>query len=306
MIADGTGGELYENFNDLSAAMAQMLKRTSVTYVLAFQPENIRRDGSYHRLRVEVKNTGRGTRVVHRPGYYAPRPFGEQTASERMLHAAEQVVSGVESGAIPISVLAAPFHVGSDQAYVPVLVEIDGTSLLAGHPAGKPLPAEIYVYAMDANGAVVDYVSQTMGLDLAKVEPALREQGVKFFGHLDLPAGDYSVRVLVRNGETGTAGLKVATVHVPAFTAADPVLLPAFFPEPTGKWLIVREAQKEDDPQVPYPFMAGEEPFVPASKPVLGPGEEIPDRTRGLPPARRRAAGGSEDPHGRRAGSRQR
>jgi VWFA-related protein len=97
MIADGTGGELYENFNDLSAAMAQMLNRTSVTYVLAFQPENIRRDGSYHRLRVEVKNAGRGMRVVHRPGFYAPRPFGEQSASERMLHAAQQVVSGVES-----------------------------------------------------------------------------------------------------------------------------------------------------------------------------------------------------------------
>jgi len=76
--------------------------------------------------------------------------------------------------------------------------------------------------------------------------------------------------------ERTDAGLKVATVHVPAFTAADPVLLPAFFPEPTGKWLIIREAQKEEDRQVPYPFMAGEEPFVPASRPILGAGEEIP------------------------------
>ena len=274
MIADGTGGELFENFNNLSAAMDQMLKRTSITYVLAFQPENIRRDGSYHRLRVEVKNAAKGARVVHRPGYYAPRPFGEQSATERMLQAAQQVISGVESGAIPTSVLAAAFPVGTEQAYVPVLVEIDGTSLLAGHPAGKPLPAEIYVYAMDEKGTVVDYVSQTLGLDLAKVEPALRQTGVKFFGHLDLPQGDYSIRVLVRNGLTGNAGLKVATVHVPAFTAADPVLLPAFFPEPAGKWLIVREAPQEGDREVPYPFMAGEEPFIPASMPVLGPGEE--------------------------------
>jgi hypothetical protein len=82
------------------------------------------------------------------------------------------------------------------------------------------------------------------------------------------------VRVLVRNGITGTAGLKVATVHVPSFTAADPVLLPAFFPEPVGKWLIVREAVKEGDRQVPYPFMAGEVPYIPASMPAVGPGEE--------------------------------
>ena len=278
MIADGTGGELYENFNDLSAAMGQMLKRTSVTYLLAFQPEGLPRDGSYHRLRVEVKGAAKGTRVVHRPGYYAPRPFGEQSATERMLQTARQVVGGQENGAIPTSVLAAPFPTGAtpedNQAYVPVLVEVDGPALLAGHPAGKPLAAEIYVYAMDQNGTVVDYVTQSLGLDLAKVEPALRQSGLKFFGHLDLAPGDYSVRVLVRNSATGTAGLKVATVHVPAFTASDPVLLPAFFPEPVGKWLIVREAVKEDDRQVAYPFMAGEEPYIPASLPALGAGEE--------------------------------
>jgi VWFA-related protein len=272
-IADGTGGELYENFNDLSAAMGQMLKRTSVTYVLAFQPEGLKRDGAYHRLRVELKDAPKGTRVVHRPGYYAPRPFGEQSGTEKMLQTAQQVVAGVEGG-IPVSVLAAPFPAAGGQAYVPVLLEVAGPALLAGQPAGQPLPAEIYVYAMDMEGAVKDFVSQTIGLDLAKVEPALRQSGLKFFGHLDLGPGDYSLRVLVRNGATGASGLEVATVHVPAFTAADPVLLPAFFPEPAGKWLIVREAVKEGDPQVPYPFMAGEQPFIPASLPVLGPGEE--------------------------------
>jgi VWFA-related protein len=271
-MADGTGGELYENFNDLSAAMSQMLKRTSVTYVLAFQPEGLKRDGSYHRLHVELKNAPKGTRVVHRPGYYAPRPFGEQSGTEKMLQTAQAVVGGVEGG-IPVSVLAAPFPAAEGQSYVPVLVEVPGSALLAGQPADKPLPAEIYVYAMDGEGAVKDYVSQTIGLDLAKVEPALKQSGLKFFGHLDLPPGDYAIRVLVRNGATGAAGLEVATVHVPAF-ATESVLLPAFFPEPAGKWLIVREAVKEGDPQVPYPFMAGEQPFIPASLPVLGSGEE--------------------------------
>ncbi|HEX3129355.1 MAG TPA: VWA domain-containing protein, partial [Thermoanaerobaculia bacterium] len=272
-IADGTGGELYENFNDLSAAMSQMLKRTSVTYVLAFQPEGLKRDGSYHRLKVELKNAPKGTRVVHRPGYYAPRPFGQQNGTERMLQTAQQVIGGVEGG-IPVSVLAAPFPAANGQAYVPVLLEVAGPELLAGQPAGQPLPAEVYVYAMDSEGAVKDFVSQTIGLDLAKVEPALKQSGLKFFGHLDLAPGDYSVRVLVRNGATGASGLEAITVHVPSFAAADPVLLPALFPEPAGKWLIVREAVKEGDPQVPYPFMAGEQPFIPASKPVLGPGEE--------------------------------
>ncbi len=285
LFADGTGGELYRNFNDLSVAMSSVLKRTSVTYVLAFQPEELKRDGSYHRLRVELKNAPRGTKVVHRTGFYAPKPYTEQNPMEKLLSAGRQVVGGVESGSIRTSILAAPFQVrtaadptlgmAASAAYVPVLIEVDGADLIAGTPADGKLPAEIYAYALEPGGTVTDFFSQTVGLDLGKVGPALRQSGLKFFGHLDLPPGDYSLRVLVRNGATGASTMRVVPLQVPAMKEADgPVLLPPFFPEPQGKWLIVREAPREGDRQVPYPFMLGEEPYIPASLPVLAAGQE--------------------------------
>jgi len=251
-----------------------MLKKTSVTYVLSFQPETLKKDGSFHRLRVELKNAPRGARVVHRPGYYAPRPFASRTQLEKSLEAAQQVLSGKESGGISAAVLAAPFSVGDEKAYVPVLIEIDGKSLAEGMPATGAMPTEIYVYAMDANGKVGGFFSQTIGLDLAKVLPVLKQSGIKFFGHLDLAPGDYSIRVLVRNGATGEIGSRVASVQVPAFGGAKPVLLPPFFPETPGKWLMVREAAKPDDRKVDYPFMAGEQPYIPASLPALTPGQD--------------------------------
>ena len=276
MIARGTGGELYESSNDLSAAMDGMLDRTSVTYVLTYQPDDVKRDGAWRKLRVELKDTSpgaKGARVVHRPGWYAPRPYAERSAPEKLLETAHLVVNGVESAEIPASVLAAPFRVEADgAAYVPVLIEVDGAKLVGGSRSGT-LPAEIYVYAMDAAGAVRGHVTQTVALDLGKVGPALRQSGLKFFGHLDLPPGDYSLRVLVRNGVTGDTGMKVVPVTVPAFAQGPRVLLPPFFPEPTGKWLIVREAARPDARQVPYPFMIGEEPYIPALLPVLRDGE---------------------------------
>jgi VWFA-related protein len=274
MMANATGGELYRNFNDLSAAMGEVLKRTSVTYVLAFQPEDLKRDGSYHKLRVELRNAPRGARVVHRAGFYAPKPYTEQSGVEKLLAAGRQVVGGVESGSIRTSILAAPFQIGNP-TYVPVLIEVDGSDLIAGTPPGAKLPAEIYAYALEPAGTVRDFFSQTVGLDLGKVAPALKQSGLKFFGHLDLPPGDYSLRVLVRNGATGASALRVVPLQVPDLKAGGgPVLLPPFFPEPQGKWLIVREAPREGDRQVPYPFMVGEEPYVPASLPVLAAGQE--------------------------------
>ena len=271
LMAKETGGELYENYNDLEVALSDMLERTSVTYVLAFQPEKVERDGAYHRLKVELKSSQRGLRLVHRPGYYSPRPHDQQKPLEQALAAGERILSGFDGGTIRTAVLTAPFRVDEKEAYVPVLIEIDGDSLLAGIKPGGALPAEVFAYAFDSAGKVRDYFSQSMALDLAKVEPALRETGLKFFGHLDLPPGEYSVRVLVRNG-AGAWGLKASTVSVPDF--AQSVLLTPFFPEQPGRWLVVREAPREGDRTVPYPFLAGEQPYIPSSLPELTPGRE--------------------------------
>jgi VWFA-related protein len=271
-MAKSTGGELFENFNDLNVAMGQMLRRTGVTYVLTFQPDDLKTDGSFHKLRVELKNAPRGARVVARTGFYAPRPYKEQPVMQRLLETANTVL-GEESGAIGVSVLAAPFAASGDRAWVPVVIEVNGASLLAGKQDPK-LGVEIYVYALDQSGSVQDFVTQTVGLDLTKAESALRQGGLKYFGQMELPKGTYTLRTLVRNGTTGASSLKVSQLVVPAFANGESALLPAFFPEPPGRWVMVRETLKEGQTQMPYPFMLKDAPYIPSSKPVLAPGQE--------------------------------
>src|SRR6185295_15996316 len=205
-----------------------------------------------------------------RPGYYAPRPFKEQPPLQRLLETANAVM-GEEGGSVGASVLAAPFAVGADErAYVPVVIEVNGASLLAGKQEPK-LPVEIYVYAVDQSGGVQDFLTQTFGLDLTKAEAAVRQSGVKFFGHLNLPKGTYSLRTLVRNGTTGASGMRVTEVSVPA--SGEAALLPALFPEPPGRWVMVREILPAGEAQPPYPFMLKDQPYIPSSRPVLAPGQ---------------------------------
>jgi VWFA-related protein len=269
-MARGTGGDLYESFNDLGAAMRQMLHRTSVTYVLAIEPERSPPDGELHRLRVELKTPIPGARVIHRPGYYPPKPYAQEEPIEKLLAAANQVMGGEESDAVGAAVLAVPFRTAGEKASVPVLVGVDGPSLLAGaQPA--TLPVEIYAYALDEGGAVHDFFTQTVGLDLTKAGPAVRRGGLELFGHLDLLPGDYSLRVLVRNGANGVSGLKVLPLHVPAFGPGEPVLLPPLVPA-SGQVLLVRQESK--DP-FPNPFLLRDQPFVPAARPALEPGQAV-------------------------------
>ena len=76
------------------------------------------------------------------------------------------------------------------------------------------------------------------------MRPALEKSGFKFFGHLDLPPGAYTLRVLTRNGRTGQASFRAVPLVVSAFDAPAADLLPPLFHEPPGKWLLVREATR--------------------------------------------------------------
>ena len=272
-MAKSTGGELFENFNDLSAAMGQMLRRTGVTYVLSFQPEDVKPDGAFHKLRVELKNAPRGSRVVARSGYYAPVPYKSQPPQVKLLETASDLMSK-DSGEIASSVLAAPLAAPRNgKAYVPVVIEVDGATLLAGKQDAK-LPVEIYIYALDQNGSIQDFLTQTVGLDLTKLDSPLRQTGLKFFGHVDLPPGTYSLRTLVRNGTTGATGLKVSELKVPAYASGEAALLPAIFQEAPGRWVPVRENPKAGQAAPPYPFMLKDQPYIPSSRPVLTPGQD--------------------------------
>jgi VWFA-related protein len=255
-MAHDTGGELYENFNDLGAAMGQMLERTGVTYVLTIEPP-VRPDGAWHDLRVELRRGPRGARVVHRPGYYAPVPFAQRSRSEKMLATAGEVLLGAEGGPVRLSAQAVPLPAppGSGTADVLVRIEIDGPSLLHLHQ-GEDLPTEIYVYAMDSQGRVRDFVAQTLALDLFKVERRLLESGLRFYGHLELPPGSYKARVLVRNGRTGLHGLKIVPVDVPSTAQAGP-LPEGFLPDPASPWLVVREAPRPGRREMPMPARLG-------------------------------------------------
>lgn len=276
-MAKGTGGELYRNFNDLGEAMAQMLERTSVTYVLTFQPDDIQADGEFHDIKVKLRNGGRGLRLVHRPGYFGPKPPGSKVnPEEQRLALASKLLAGEVGGALRVGVLAVPFRGVGSRASVPVLIDIDGPSLATLGRSGN-VPTEIYAYALKEDGSVADHLFQTLQFDLAKVGEKLRAGGVKYYGRFNLDPGQYTVRVLVRDSGAGTSGLTLGQVTVPDFALAELALLPPLVPDMTpDRWLMVRQAARPGETEPAYPFTLGEgRSFIPSVRPTLSPDKPL-------------------------------
>jgi hypothetical protein len=196
------------------------------------------------------------------------------------------LLSGQQGGDLPMAVLAAPLpdEVGvAGPGRIALRVEIPGRALLgaAGRPAApaaSPRPPaaaprtapnetarlrlDVAVYSLGTSGQLEGSIADTVELDLSTLARDLRETGVAFSAVLRLPAGEHSLRVLVRQPESGAMGLRIASLTQPAAADDSPRLLTPQFPPPAGNaaWVEARGAGASPA-----------EPCAPRSaRPVLG------------------------------------
>lgn len=270
-LAHETGGEFFEDANQFGDDLRDLLDHTSLTYLLTIRPEGVHHDGAYHPLRVRA-DVPKGARVFARQGYYAPRPFTDLHPFEKTLLASDAIATAGPRGEIGVSLLATPFRASVDQAYVPIIIEVDGESLLEGHDQ-KELAVEFYTYATNERGEMRDFFTQMVNLDLSKGRQAFEQGGLKYYGHLDLEPGEHLIRVLIRNSVTGRVGVQTASVSIPDFSEQQAFVLPPLFLERDSRWLLVREEVSEAyQRSVVYPFTVNGEPFVPAANPTVSRG----------------------------------
>jgi len=140
-----------------------------------------------------------------------------------------------------------------------------GKSLIAGS-IDRDVPTEFYVYAFDEKDLIRDFAFQKVTFDMSKLRTQLESKGVKFYTTLLLPPGDFSLRVLVRTA-AGRSGFTTARVHVPKET--EPLAAPLMLDDPAG-WVMVKAQERPSRPR--YPFVAGDNTFVPAAHAVIATG----------------------------------
>lgn len=262
-LADETGGALYESTNDPAVALGEMIERTAVTYLLTFQVDALPAEPLFRRLRVEVDGLPRRARVVHRAGYETPRPWTDLSPARRRAESAEALITGNDRDGLGLRVLALPCRAEQGGWSVPVALEIDGPSLLAGQAEHTP-GAEIYAYAFDAEGGVVDLLAHRIDFRRPEARGRLMERGLKFLGDLSLPAGgSYRLRFLVRSLRNGETALHTVPLDLPRDDRRSVLLPPVLLEPEAGSWLVTTEIDERSAGH-PRPFTLHGRSLTPA------------------------------------------
>ncbi|HEX8172295.1 MAG TPA: VWA domain-containing protein [Thermoanaerobaculia bacterium] len=260
LVTKPTGGTVFQNSNDLSTNFARMLEQQSVVYVLGFSAKSTGKPGKFHDLK--VKTNQRGVKVSHRAGYY--ESSGKLTDLEKTISLSELLLSDAPLEDVKVSIAATMLPGPNGKARVPVMVEMQGPKFIEGITANTAT-ANLFLYAFDKQNRVADYLTQRIALDLTKASDVLRQSGIRYYGSLRLPPGEYSVKALVRVEESGRAGMSRQSITVPSFDTA--TVMPAVFFADAGNWVMLSGASRGDD--YPYPFSAGADRYAARANPAI-------------------------------------
>jgi VWFA-related protein len=258
LLANATGGAVFENTNSLAADFQKVIKHQEVSYVLAFNAP-VSQPGKFHKLAVKLVDVPNGAHLSARSGYYEA---GGENPAERSLSTAEIVVNDIPQSAIHVAELAAPFATSGPNAQVPVILEINGADLIAAAKNAATPTLEIFIYAFDEDGLVRDSLVDRKGVNVANVADKLKASGIKYYATLSLPEGRYAIKTLVRVAETDSKGFTRSDIVVPR--AGEVALTQPLFVEEAGKWVMIKGAS-HDKTNAAYPFEVNGEPFVPSA-----------------------------------------
>jgi len=198
-LAEGTGGFVIINTNDLLGGLDRIAKDQSEYYLLGYRPPDSP-EGSCHTLKVKVNHGG--TNVRFRSGYCKVRPQDllAGTVEGKDL---ETRASGEMKGNVAASAGTSYFYSSPNIARIHLVMEIPSNSLHFEKVKGKQ-HAEVNVLgiAYKPDGGVAARFSDTVNLDLDGKDEVKEFLKTPFHyeKQFDIGAGSYNLRLAFSSG----------------------------------------------------------------------------------------------------------
>ena len=214
MLAEGTGGFVIHETNDLMGGMERIGKDQNEYYILGYTPPETE-EGTCHTLKVKVDRGG--TEVRARTGYCnsKPKDLLAGNSTEKTLEA--RAIAG-QSGNVTASMQLPFFYTSPNIARVNVAMEIATGDLKFEKQKGKQHAAiNVLGLAYLPDGSVGARFSDTINLDFEdkKLIEAFKEKPMHYENEFDVAAGKYDLRVVFSSSGESFGKLQMPLVIEP-------------------------------------------------------------------------------------------
>jgi len=200
MLADGTGGFVIVNTNDLLGGMEKIAKEMNEFYLIGYTPPGAE-DGREvcHTIHVKVD---KGNSVRARTGYCTAKlkDVLAQTQTEKTL---ENRAEGPQAGNVAVTMQAPYFFTGANVARVNVAMELPAASFKFAKDKGKLRSTlNVLAIAYKKDGSVGARFSDAVKIDYDN-EKEVEEFQAKVYHYenqFDVASGEYNLKVVFSAG----------------------------------------------------------------------------------------------------------
>lgn len=216
MLPDLTGGRVVLNTNAPEADIPGIFAESDAYYVVAFEADT--REHGQRPRSIEVKVNRSGVKVTAQRRYVAqPAAPAERVpgppASDTRASLDSALSALLPNARMPLAMSAHAFA-GSAPGEAIVGINVDAGAFVTLRDV--PVPLEIEAVAIGQAGRVVASARQTSTVTISRVASTDRAEA-NVQTQLQVPPGDYEIRVAVSDPTRGAAGSVFSQVTVPVF-----------------------------------------------------------------------------------------
>jgi VWFA-related protein len=224
MLADGTGGRICVNDNDLSDCVKKAMDDGSSYYEIAYYPDATNWNGEFHK--VVIKTQQSGVKLAYRTGYFAPADFSSASAAnakdeaklaeKEMRQAA--CVDLLTSTALLVVAKAIPSDQPTQAKYF-MAIEPKSLTFAPADGGGRSLRMDVGICTFGPKGKALQYFADHSEQKLADQEYASTiSHAIPHVMQFAPAPGVTRVRLVVRDSGSGRMG----SVDIPYVAAAAP------------------------------------------------------------------------------------
>jgi VWFA-related protein len=268
-VATETGGKASIDNNDLSEGVNLARHDLRSYYVLGYYSSDDRRDGKYRKVDVKLSPKIAAS-LDYRSGYYADAEFKTMGSEGREKQLQDAMLLGDPVTTLPLAVEIDWFRQSGNNWFVPVAVKIPGTEI----PLRKKGSAEEMTSfdflgeVRNAKDAQVAMLRDNIKIRLRDEQAGtLKSKNLLYETGFQLAPGQYRLKMLVRENETGKMGTYETVFQVPQFGPKDfwrsSVVLTAQR-EAASAAAIAAASKKPSKGAQSHPLIVGDQRLVPS------------------------------------------
>jgi len=215
-LAADTGGKAFLDSNDLSLGIRQAQDDIRSYYILGYYSTDPAQDGRFRRIQVRLNNQLQA-KLDYRSGYFAPKEFSKFTSTDKEQQLQEALALGDPITDLPLALEVNYFRVARDRYFVPVSVKIPGPEIaLAKKGSNESTELDFIGQVRDAKGRPAGTVRDGIRVRLSATDVAqLKRRNFQYDTGFTLPPGEYRLKFLARENQTGRIGTFEMPFRVP-------------------------------------------------------------------------------------------